>query len=93
MANLLEPPSYLTNSPRHRELRVCFESRASLLAGFARAQRESWIEDCRVDLPRLELWIRMAGGRAARPRMRGRSFPVRALPAARPVRRENALAD
>ena len=46
----------------HREIRVRFESQASLLDGFALAQRESWIEDCHVLLPRLELVIRMAGG-------------------------------
>lgn len=46
----------------HRVVRIRFESRASLLDAFALAQRESWIEDCHVILPRLELVIRMAGG-------------------------------
>ena len=46
----------------HREIRIRFESRAALLDGFALAQRESWIEDCHVVVPRLELVIRMAGG-------------------------------
>ena len=46
----------------HRVLRIRFESRASLLDAFALAQNESWIEDCHVNLPRLELVIRMAGG-------------------------------
>jgi len=46
----------------HREIRIRFESRAGLLDGFALAQKESWIEDCQVLLPRLELIIRMAGG-------------------------------
>jgi hypothetical protein len=49
-------------TPDHREIRVRFESRTALLDGFALAQRESWIEDCHLDLPRLELVIRMAGG-------------------------------
>jgi hypothetical protein len=44
------------------EVRIRFESRAALLEGFALAQKESWIEDCQVLLPRLELVIRMAGG-------------------------------
>ena len=47
----------------HREIRICFESRGALLDAFALAQRESWIEDCQVLLPRLELIIRMAGAR------------------------------
>ena len=46
----------------HRVIRIRFEGRASLLEGFALAQKESWIEDCHVDLPRLELVIRMSGG-------------------------------
>jgi hypothetical protein len=46
----------------HRVVRIRFESRASLLDAFALAQEESWIEDCHVILPRLELVIRMAGG-------------------------------
>ena len=46
----------------HREIRIRFESRAALLEAFALAQKESWIEDCQVVLPRLELIIRMAGG-------------------------------
>jgi hypothetical protein len=62
MAAPLETPSYLTHQPGHRETRVHFASRASLLAGFARAQREPWVEDCKVNLTRRELWIRMAGG-------------------------------
>jgi hypothetical protein len=49
-------------TPDHREIRIRFESSAALLDGFALAQRESWIEDCHLDLPRLELVIRMAGG-------------------------------
>jgi hypothetical protein len=46
----------------HRVIRIRFEGRASLLDAFALAQKESWIEDCHVILPRLELVIRMAGG-------------------------------
>ncbi len=46
----------------HRVVRIRFENRASLLDAFALAQKESWIEDCHVNLPRLELVIRMAGG-------------------------------
>jgi hypothetical protein len=46
----------------HRLIRIRFEGRASLLDAFALAQKESWIEDCHVNLPRLELVIRMAGG-------------------------------
>lgn len=48
--------------PDPREIRIRFESRNSLLAGFALAQGEPWMEDCRVDLPRRELVVRMAGG-------------------------------
>jgi hypothetical protein len=48
--------------PDHREIRIRFESRTTLVDAFALAQRESWIEDCQVVLPRLELIIRMAGG-------------------------------
>ena len=51
----------------HREIRIRFESRAALLDGFALAQRESWIEDCHVVLPSLELVIRMAGGFSIHP--------------------------
>ncbi len=54
-------------APDHREIRIRFENRASLLDGFALAQRESWIEDCRVVLPHLELVIRMAGGFSIEP--------------------------
>jgi hypothetical protein len=67
---------------RHREMCVRFSSRASLLSGFARAQSEPWIEDCRVDLPRRELWIRMAGGFHVQPALRGRGA-LRALGGAR----------
>jgi hypothetical protein len=48
--------------PDRREIRIRFQSRTALLDAFALAQRESWIEDCQVALPRLELIIRMAGG-------------------------------
>ena len=51
-----------SEAPDHREIRIRFESRAALLDAFALAQKESWIEDCQVVLPRLELVIRMAGG-------------------------------
>jgi hypothetical protein len=51
----------------HREIRIHFENQTSLLNGFALAQRESWIEDCHVLLPRLELVIRMAGGFSIHP--------------------------
>ena len=51
-----------SEAPDHREIRIRFESRASLLDAFALAQKESWIEDCHVVLPHLELVIRMAGG-------------------------------
>jgi hypothetical protein len=46
----------------HRVIRIRFQNRASLLDAFALAQNESWIEDCHVNLLRLELVIRMAGG-------------------------------
>jgi hypothetical protein len=65
MVGLLETPQRLTEASGtldHREIRIRFESRAALLDGFALAQRESWIEDCYVVPPRLELVIRMAGG-------------------------------
>lgn len=52
----------------HREIRIRLESRAALLEAFALAQKESWIEDCQVLLPRLELVIRMAGGFSIGPR-------------------------
>ena len=51
-----------SKTPDHREIRIRFESRAALLDAFALAQKESWIEDCQVVLPHLELVIRMAGG-------------------------------
>ena len=54
--------SQSTGTQDHREIRIRLESRAALLDAFALAQRESWIEDCQVDLPRRELIIRMAGG-------------------------------
>ena len=56
-----------SDAPDHREIRIRFESRAALLDGFALAQKESWIEDCRLVLPRLELVIRMAGGFSIEP--------------------------
>ena len=61
----LETPQRPAAAPElqdHRVVRIRFESRASLLDAFALAQKESWIEDCHVNLPRLELVIRMAGG-------------------------------
>lgn len=67
-------PSPAGDAPGHREIRIRFESRASLLDGFALAQKESWIEDCHVDLPRRELVIRMAGGFSIHP---GRSAALR----------------
>ena len=60
-------PTRLRHDPSSREVRIRFGTRPSLLAGFARAQRESWIEDCHVDLARLELVVRMAGGFRAQP--------------------------
>jgi hypothetical protein len=51
-----------SEAPDRRQIRICFESRAALLDAFALAQKESWIEDCQVVLPRRELIIRMAGG-------------------------------
>jgi len=65
MVGTLETSRRLTGArgtQDHREIRIRFESRTALLDGFALAQRESWIEDCHLDLPRLELAIRMAGG-------------------------------
>jgi hypothetical protein len=65
MVETLETSRRLTGAPGtpdHREIRIRFESRAALLDGFALAQKESWIEDCHLDLPGLELVIRMAGG-------------------------------
>jgi len=55
---LTQPSSALDQ----RVIRVRFESQASLLDGFALAQKESWIEDCQVVPQSLELVIRMAGG-------------------------------
>jgi hypothetical protein len=46
----------------HREIRIRFESHTALLDGLALAEKESWVEDCHVVFPRLELVIRMAGG-------------------------------
>ena len=57
----------ISEVPDHREIRIRFESRAALLDAFVLAQRESWIEDCQVVLPRLELIIRMAGGFSIQP--------------------------
>ena len=57
----------ISEVPDHREIRIRFESRGALLDAFALAQRESWIEDCQVVLPRLELIIRMAGGFSIEP--------------------------
>ena len=59
---LESPPAYLTHRPSQRETRIRFASRASLLAGLARAQREPWVEECRADLTQQELWVRMTGG-------------------------------
>ena len=59
--------SQASEAQDHREIRICFESRAALLDAFALAQRESWIEDCQVLLPRLELIVRMAGGFSIEP--------------------------
>jgi hypothetical protein len=50
----------------HREIRIRFETRAALLDAVALAQKETWIEDCQVVLPRRELIIRMAGGFSVR---------------------------
>ncbi len=61
-ARNLAPASDATD---HRVVRIRFEGRSSLLDAFALAQKESWIEDCHVSLPRLELVIRMAGGFSA----------------------------
>lgn len=55
-------PEFLIPKPVHREFTIRFSTRTSLTSAYARAQREAWIEDCRVDVPRLELWIRMSGG-------------------------------
>lgn len=71
MANPLENaprPSPLKLVPDPREIRIQFASRAALLEGFALAQKESWVEDCHVHLPRRELVIRMAGGASIQPR-------------------------
>ena len=65
MVGSLETAQRLTEAsgtPDHREIRVRFESHTALLDGLALAEEESWVEDCRVDFPRLELVIRMAGG-------------------------------
>jgi hypothetical protein len=72
MAAPTETPGFLAERDRQRELCIRFASRASLLLGFARAQDERWIVDCRVDLPRRELWVRMAGGFHVQPALRGR---------------------
>jgi hypothetical protein len=62
-----QKPTPANSAQDHREIRIRFESRAALLDGFAMAQKESWIEDCQVVLPRLELVIRMAGGFSIEP--------------------------
>lgn len=80
-------PGRTGGGPDPRELRIRFESRDSLLSGFALAQGEPWMEDCRVDFPRLELIVRMARGfghgtplrDAGRRRFPG-AGPLRALP-------------
>lgn len=69
------PPARSRAGPDPREIRIRFQSRDSLLSGFALAQGEPWMEDCRVDLPRLELVVHMAGGFGCAP------------PAGRPGRR------
>jgi hypothetical protein len=72
--------SRANEAPDHREIRIRFESRGALLDAFALAQRESWIEDCQVLLPRLELIVRMAGGFSIEPAEATRSRRVRRGP-------------
>ena len=65
MVGSLETAQRLTEASGtrdHREIRIRFESHTALLGGLALAKEESWVEDCHVDFPRLELLIRMAGG-------------------------------
>jgi hypothetical protein len=62
--------THLSSALDQRVIRVRFESQASLLDGFALAQRESWIEDCEVIPESLELVIRMAGGFRIQPGQR-----------------------
>jgi hypothetical protein len=58
----LTPPPYLRSEPSRREMRIRFESRDALIEGLARARREAWIEEVRVDGERRELVLRLAGG-------------------------------
>ncbi|MCP5064993.1 MAG: hypothetical protein GY946_00380 [bacterium] len=53
---------HLAPRPETHEIRVRFATRASLVAGLARAQREPWVERARIDLPSHELILAMAGG-------------------------------
>ena len=58
----------LAPRPETHEVRVRFATRASLLAGLARARREPWVEQARIeppgiDLSKHELVLALAGGR------------------------------
>lgn len=58
----------LAPRPETHEIRVRFATRASLLAGLARARQEPWVEQARIepsgiDLSEHELVLAMAGGR------------------------------
>ena len=53
----------LAPRPETHEIRVRFASRASLVAGLTRAQKEPWVEGARIDLSSRELVLAMAGGR------------------------------
>ena len=62
MAAPTHDSTFLRHRPETSVMRIRFETGGALMGAFARAQRESWIEDCKVDLPSRELVVRMAGG-------------------------------
>lgn len=79
-------PAWPGPGPDPREIRIRFESRDSLLSGFALTQGEPWIEDCRVDFPRLELVVRMARGFGHAPAPYSRRSGRRRFPGSGPLR-------
>ncbi|MDJ0787755.1 MAG: hypothetical protein QNK05_13175 [Myxococcota bacterium] len=56
------PTPSLASRPSHRQLRIRFASRASLISGLRMARREPAFDSCHVDLPTRELVVHMAGG-------------------------------
>ncbi len=66
----MNPLQRLAPRTETREIRVRFASRASLLAGLARARQEPWVRAARVDLPKSELVLATAGGQGHTGRLR-----------------------